>query len=611
MKNKTLFSNIIIGFFAILIIVIAFSLSYFKIFDIYELPLLDLRFQLRPTPVINDKIVFIEIADDCIKQKGWSWPFPRQRHAFLIKALRSSKVKSIFFDMFFSEKKEGDQELAQEMMLEGNVYVPSVFSVDIGTKMDFPLADEYDAELLDIFSGVVKGTGHINIIPDKDGKFRRIPPFIRFNEKYVPQLGFLMALDLIGEETDDIHIEKGKYLKFNNGLKIPLDERSNVIVNFPGKWVDTFRHYSYLDIIRSYEAELTGKKGIIDLSELEGSVCYIGMSSTAAEDVHPSPYESLYPGMGVHASLYNSIVNKAFIFRISKTINILILVLMLFCVYFCVQFVKKRYSIFVFIIIISGFCLLCFLVFICCGAWIDIFCPLFVATIFYIVMIFVKYLMEIKQRELLEKELSIAKKIQESFLPSHIPNVKDLDIAVNMITAKQVGGDLYDFVKFQDDKIGVMIGDVSGKGVPASLYMAKAVSLFKQLLNEKDPQCTLKKLNEILSEETSSNLFVTMSFAIFDLKNKKVSFSSGGHSPIMVCRKTEKNIMTLENSDGLPLGIMSCDFDKKEASVEKGDIYVFYTDGVTEAMNKKGKCLKMGDCQILFLRIGKKMRRKY
>jgi sigma-B regulation protein RsbU (phosphoserine phosphatase) len=150
-----------------------------------------------------------------------------------------------------------------------------------------------------------------------------------------------------------------------------------------------------------------------------------------------------------------------------------------------------------------------------------------------------------------------------------------------------VGGDLYDFKVFSDSRLGVMVGDVSGKGVPASLFMAMVASEFKFLsTNDALPESVLNALNARIVGESTSNLFVTMFYMIFDLKNKRARFSNGAHLPaIHINAAGEAGL--LDVSEGTPLGLVESDYLGKDLNINKGDIFVFYTDGVTEAMNSR------------------------
>jgi sigma-B regulation protein RsbU (phosphoserine phosphatase) len=165
-----------------------------------------------------------------------------------------------------------------------------------------------------------------------------------------------------------------------------------------------------------------------------------------------------------------------------------------------------------------------------------------------------------------------------------------LDVAAFMRPAKHVGGDLYSIFRIDDDDIGVMLGDVSGKGTPAALFMAKSVSEFKfNSRNTTDPSIVLRNLNSSLTLDDSSGLFVTMNYAIFDTKKKIMRFSNGGHMPILRIRKNGE-VSELTPDGGMPLSLMpGIEYMNLDTSVEEGDIFVMYSDGISEARSQAGK----------------------
>jgi len=194
---------------------------------------------------------------------------------------------------------------------------------------------------------------------------------------------------------------------------------------------------------------------------------------------------------------------------------------------------------------------------------------------------------EWKKKIFMDNELQIAKTIQESFLPKSLPIIPGLDVAAIMHTARRVGGDLYDFYAFEHNRLGVMIGDVSGKGIPASLFMTTVSGAFKFFaLPEVNPQEALHRLNLKLTRESSTKLFVTMFYAIFDVDNRVMSYSNGGHQPVMYLSKNAP-VQFLDVDEGFPLGLLDGGYSGNQVNFSSGDIFIFFTDGVTEARNMK------------------------
>ena len=578
-KRKVVYF-LLVALFAALFI----SFSYNRVFDEYEYSTLDLRYRMRPHQPVDDKIVIVEIGDDSIDSIG-AWPFPRNYHALLIRALKAAGVKTVIFDIFFSEEKDGDEGLAQAIKDSGNVYMPHVFQLTNEASLtEIPEATGFAANLIGIFQGSVKDTGYINVILDSDGKVRRVPSVISYNGEIYPHLALQVALNDIGVSFEDVTLVPEKRIIVNDDLVIPLGKFSSIMVNYPDDWGKAFRHYSYLDIIQSYLLDVTNTNPRMDLSELKDSVCFIGYTATASPDAHPSPLHAQYPGIGVHTSVYNSIINKAFLQRVNKWWNVGILLFMWALTAYITLRIKRKYAMAAFISIMAGFILFGLILFWPLGLWIDMFYPVASMLGIYIIFTFRKYISEMQKREVIEKELDIAKDIQRSFLPAEIPDVGGIEINAKMITARQVGGDLYDVVKIDDHRLGIMLGDVSGKGVPAALYMAKVVSVFKTFVKEGDVDEVVRMINEKLISEGNTNLFVTLAFTILDTKTNTATYALGGHLPTVLI-EPDGNVELLNVEEGMPLGMIESGFSKGTKKYKPGSVFVFYSDGVTEAMD--------------------------
>ena len=187
----------------------------------------------------------------------------------------------------------------------------------------------------------------------------------------------------------------------------------------------------------------------------------------------------------------------------------------------------------------------------------------------------------------IESELHVASGIQMSMLPKTFPSYperSDIDMFASLTPAKEVGGDLYDFY-IRDERLFFCIGDVSGKGVPASLVMAVTRSLFRTVsAHEKSPQRIVTQMNESMSEMNESNMFVTLFCGVLDLGNGHLRYCNAGHNAPFLA--TAHNTHSLEVIPNLPLGIMpGMSFQEQETDLSCGDTLFLYTDGLTEAEN--------------------------
>ena len=204
----------------------------------------------------------------------------------------------------------------------------------------------------------------------------------------------------------------------------------------------------------------------------------------------------------------------------------------------------------------------------------------------------VRYIEELKettaQKASIESELNVASNIQMSMLPSVFPDREGLDMYASMTPAKEVGGDLYGYL-LKDEKLYFCVGDVSGKGVPASLFMAQVTRLFRTLANQMiQPADICTQMNEALSgEENQTCMFVTLFIGLVDLKTGHLSFCNAGHNPPVI-GGGEHHGEFLQMLPNFPIGVMpGLEFEGEEIDSIKGRPLFIYTDGLNEAENRE------------------------
>ena len=204
----------------------------------------------------------------------------------------------------------------------------------------------------------------------------------------------------------------------------------------------------------------------------------------------------------------------------------------------------------------------------------------------------VRYIDELKettaQKASIESDLNVASNIQMSMLPSVFPDREGLDMYASMTPAKEVGGDLYGYL-LKDEKLYFCVGDVSGKGVPASLFMAQVTRLFRTLANQMiQPADICTQMNEALSgEENQTCMFVTLFIGLVDLKTGHLSFCNAGHNPPVI-GGGEHHGEFLQMLPNFPIGVMpGLEFEGEEIDSIKGRPLFIYTDGLNEAENRE------------------------
>ena len=197
----------------------------------------------------------------------------------------------------------------------------------------------------------------------------------------------------------------------------------------------------------------------------------------------------------------------------------------------------------------------------------------------------------------LDLELSLASGIQQMLLPREMPRLPGLDIDARYKPAQRVGGDLFDFVPLPDGRLGVIVADVSGKGIPASLLMAICRTHIRQIATRHtSPAQALIELNRALGAEMHPGLFITMIYAVIDGTAQRVTLARAGHELPLFVRRESGGIVRIDfvRSEGIGLGmvpdaVFAAAMEERTERLEEGDVLVVYTDGVTEAPNEAGK----------------------
>ena len=186
----------------------------------------------------------------------------------------------------------------------------------------------------------------------------------------------------------------------------------------------------------------------------------------------------------------------------------------------------------------------------------------------------------------LQHELNVAGKMQQAILPTEFLNKPGYEMFGSMTPARDVGGDFFDVLYLSNGCIGLAIADVSDKGVPAALFMMASRTLLKAAaLGLKSPREVLREVNDLLYDDNDAMMFVTLLYAVYDPKTGDLTYANGGHnSPLIV--HVDGTSTVLPGTSGIALGVMGdMEYDQRTISISAGDTVVFYTDGVTEAID--------------------------
>jgi len=196
---------------------------------------------------------------------------------------------------------------------------------------------------------------------------------------------------------------------------------------------------------------------------------------------------------------------------------------------------------------------------------------------------------EAKERERIEQELRIARLIQQTLLPKTLPKLSAYDIAAYYQPAREVGGDFYDSFVLEDGRLGLVVGDVTDKGIPAALVMATTRTMLRVSAQRHFPPGeVLKRANDALVPDIPPNMFITCLYAILDTESGRLVYANAGHDPPYL-RHNGSDVEELR-ARGMPLGLMpGMEYEEKEVTLQRGESVLFYSDGLVEAHDPKGE----------------------
>ncbi len=197
---------------------------------------------------------------------------------------------------------------------------------------------------------------------------------------------------------------------------------------------------------------------------------------------------------------------------------------------------------------------------------------------------------ELRERERIEQELRVGRRIQQASLPKEVPELEGWQISPFYQPAREVGGDFYDFHLLSEGKLGLVVGDATGKGVPAALVMSTTLGMLQLAawtLGSSSPGEVLKQVNETLVARIPTNMFVTCFYAILDPKSTSLRYANAGHDLPYLRRDGDAEEL---RARGMPLGLMpGMNYEEKEVVVDAGESVLFYSDGLVEAHDPEGE----------------------
>ena len=614
-------------FFVLLILLIALKIvnpSFIKSISFISFDLYQKAFPLEKQ---DSNVVIIDIDEKSLGKFG-QFPWSRSVFAKIIDQVNTSEPKAIGFDIFFTEKdKQSPEEVIKayslipndvvqfqnikghdEIFREGLEKSKSVIAVlgsnvsshgtydrsakakflsKGGDPKQFTYSFPYSIGSLEMLEKSAKGLGSISFLDQTDGIIRSLPLIVRFNEKLYPTMG----LEMVRVGND----QKNLYVELNEVGITRISSRPHRISSNPNGiiWIRYKKSQK-----NQYISASSVFDGRFEDNKFKDKYVLIGASAQGLFDLVKTPLGVTIPGVEVHANVIENILDQSYLIRNPNTyIFELLFSIIVACVtFFFSQRIKPKFSLSIFFGSFISVVIIGFSIFFFRSELVDISYPIFMLTITFLTGLYFRFVEENKtalanlQKEAkLLKERELAGEVQKSLFPD-ISRFENFIYASN-VPARDVSGDYFDVVSVGKGEYFFTLADVSGKGIKAGMYMAKASSIFRTLSNLSYPlEKVVFGVNNELVEAKFKGMFVTAVFGKFNTDTGDVTFVNAGHESIMVFDRN-KNFEYIK-SELPPIGIIKYFTEtmvKSKTINLKDKTFVVYTDGVTEGYLKNGQ----------------------
>ncbi|MCH7590326.1 adenylate/guanylate cyclase domain-containing protein [PVC group bacterium] len=434
MSENTKLQKYISGKFLSFIIILSLTwgLQTTTFFRDFESDITDFFFNLRGAIKENPNITIIEIGETELEILGRDLSQYRFHHAQLLDALQYYGAKTVVFDMLFYESV--DFTIEDELTSE-DVYIDDLFAdavrrtnfVYLGTET-LKDSDGYPTgyrPIIPPLMDAVRGIGDISYIADEKGIVRKIEPLQKAGDKKYFHLALLGISHYLGiNPKNDIDIIDGKLVintPQGNPITVPLDKDKYFYVNWSGPWTETFHHLSYLSLLSSYQSDLEGLPVSIhpdDLEKLKGSICILGGTAIGLYDTKATPFDSIYPMVGIHANIMSNILNQDFLKRPPLWINFLVVLFFIIAIYLVTPLLSIARGFGFFVIWNALFLYTAYVFFSRFGIGLDVYQPLQAGFITYITITLYQYFFEQKDKRLVKGVLQkyISRQVMETVL---------------------------------------------------------------------------------------------------------------------------------------------------------------------------------------------------
>jgi len=588
-------------------------------FDLYQ--------KVFPLNKQTSEVIIIDIDEKSLGKFG-QFPWNRSIFAKILENVSATKPKAVGFDIFFTEKDKqspeeiisaynliptdvaqlqnikGPDEIFKEQ-LEKSKSVIAVLGSNVsshgtydrsakakflskgGDPKEFTYSYPYSIGSLEKLEKSAKGLGSISFLDQTDGIIRSLPLIVRFENKLYPTMGLEMVR--IGSNQKNLYVEMNEIgINRISARPYKISSDPNGII-----WI------RYKKSLKSqYISASSVFDGKFDPKRFKDKYVLIGASAQGLFDLVKTPLGVTIPGVEVHGNVIENILDQSYLIRNPNTyiFELLFSIIVACATFIFSQKTKPKYSLSIFfgsliVVIVIGFSAFLFR-----SELVDISYPIFMLTITFLTGLYFRFLEEnriaisnLQKEAKLLKERELAGEVQKSLFPD-ISKFENFIYATN-VPARDVSGDYFDVVNVNKSEYFFTLADVSGKGIKAGMYMAKASSIFRTLSNLSYPlEKVVFGVNNELVEAKFKGMFVTAVFGKFNIETNEITFVNAGHESIMVFDRN-KNFEFIK-SEMPPIGIIkyfSESMVKSKTMNLKEKTFVVYTDGVTEGYLKNGQ----------------------
>jgi CHASE2 domain-containing sensor protein len=591
-----------------------------------DLRLHDWRYHLRGAVPASNRIALVEIDDQTIRVFGGVWPLPRRNYAMAIDALENAGAQAITLDLVFlgddPHDQVGDQLLASITAQHHNLIQAISFQrsdASMSSRMAV-VADSSElirhgrpvssqrlaaAQVVSLpYSDLLAAAhdvGHTAVLIDGDGVIRRIPQLIRFGEwAYGSLVIRLVEVAARGDSTlpqfelapDGILIHwKGRR------MRVPSDEDGATSIAFAGDQTAFKNRYSLLQVLQWYRDDDTTSLA----RAFRGKLVLMGSTTTGpnAIDLGATPYSTLAPLVYVHANAVNAALQGRFLRSVPDRSPWMIVALIalgtgLGLWYSRLSLVRAGL---VALGAILGVAAIDYGLFVLADVDLPPLGALLVPPLTW-AAVENAWRREAEGRARARaKELEVARSIQEHLLPSAPPRIEGLDVSGRNIPAESIGGDYFDWIPLEDGSLAVVVGDVTGHGVPAALLMAHLrASLHAVAQVGRSPEEMVETVNRALARAALPGRFATFFLGLISVGGNQVRYCNAGHNSPLLLR--DGKVIELE-ATGVPLAVMeNMPYAGAEQAFAVGDTLVIYSDGIPEAPQRGQPKQFYGDSRL-------------